>query len=383
MKYFNFTNYVVALERKNMMNRKSTIFFICVLLSSMVISARADKMDDYLKTEIAKSHIAGASVAVIRNGKVIAAKGYGMANVEQRIRVKPNSMFQIASTTKPFTAMGVMMLVEEGKILLDEKASKYLPWLPTIYSDVTIRQLLSHTSGINRDVRTANVDNFTIDEFKKRFVVAPMSFKLGERWEYSNNGYILLGLIIEAVSGKPFGEFLAQRIARPLGMKSTKYNEPPDEKMKNRAIGYDWQENSFRQSPHFFGGYTGGAIISSALDLAKWHRAFYTGKLLKPSSREQMMTPVKLGNGQPLSFDFRGEPTGYGFGWFITSYKGHKLFTHGGTVSGFSGVINHFADDNLTIIVLTNSKSGEDRIGYAEVLARGIADIYFSNPFKK
>jgi CubicO group peptidase (beta-lactamase class C family) len=292
-------------------------------------------------------------------------------------------MFQIASTTKPFAAMGVMMLVEEGRISLDEKAIKYLPWLPTIYSDITVRQLLSHTSGVSRDVRTANVDNFTIDEFKKRFAAAPASFKPGEKWEYSNNGYILLGLIIEAVSGKPFSEFLAQRIAKPLGMKNTRYNEPPDEKMNNRAIGYDWQENFFRRSPHYFGGYTGGAIISSALDLAKWHQAFYTGKLLKPSSREQMLTPVKLGNGQLLSFDFRGEQAGYGFGWFITSYKGHRLFTHGGTVSGFSGVVNHFVDDNLTIIVLNNSKSGEDRIGYAEVLARGIADIYFSNGSKK
>jgi CubicO group peptidase (beta-lactamase class C family) len=224
------------------------------------------------------------------------------------------------------------------------------------------------------------VDNFTVEEFKKRFIVAPLSFKPGEKWEYSNNGYILLGLIIEAVSGESFGDFLARRIAKPLGLKSTKYNLPLDEKMKNRAAGYDWLENSFQKSPHYFGGYTGGAILSSALDLAKWHQAFYTGKLLKRASREQMLTPVKLGNGQPLSFDFRGEQAGYGFGWFITSYKGRKLFTHGGTVSGFSGVVNHFADDNLTIIVLTNSKSGEDRIGYAEVLARGIADIYLSNP---
>jgi D-alanyl-D-alanine carboxypeptidase len=367
-----------------MMNRKSTIFFVSVLLLSMSLSARADKVDDYIKAEIAKRHIAGASMAVIRNGKVIASRGYGMANIERGIRVKPDTMFQIASTTKPFTAMSVMMLVEEGKISLDEKAIKYLPWIPAIYSDVTVRQLLSHTSGINRDVRTANVDNFSIDEFKKRFAVAPMSFKPGERWEYSNNGYILLGLIIEAVSAKPFGEFLAQSITKPLGMKNTKYNEPPDEKIKNRAVGYDWLENSFRRSPHFFGGYTGGAIISSATDLAKWVRALDSEKLLKKSSLEQMWTPVKLGNGQPLIFEFRGDQSGYGFGWFITSYKGRKLLTHGGTVSGFSSQIMRFVeDDNLTIIVLTNSKSGEDRIGYAEVLARGIADIYFSDQSEK
>ena len=210
-----------------------------------------------------------------------------------------------------------------------------------------------------------------------------MSFKPGERWEYSNNGYILLGLIIEAASGKPFGEFLAQRITKPLGMKDTRYNEPLNEKMKNRAIGYDWLENSFRRSPHFFGGYTGGAIISSAVDLAKWVRALDSEKLLGKSNLEQMWTNVKIGNGQPLRFDFRGEQSGYGFGWFITSYRGRKLFTHGGTVSGFSSQIMRFVDDKLTIIVITNSKSGEDRIGYAEVLARGIADIYFSDMSEK
>lgn len=334
------------------MNHQFKIFTVFLALLSAAVSVRADRLDDYLNAALSRLHLAGASVVIMSDGLIMAARGYGLANIERRIPVKPDTIFQIASTTKPLTSMSVMMLVEEGKIALDDKASKYLSWLPAIYSEVTIRQLLSHTSGVSRDVRTDNVDNFSMEEFKKRFIAAPASFAPGERWEYRNNGYILLGLIVEAVSGQSFGEFLSKRIAKPLKMKRTSYNVPPDEKIKNRAIGYDWQENSFRQSPYYFGGYTGGAIISTALDLAKWLRGFNSGRLLKPSSREQILTPVKLKNGQTLNFDFRDEKTSYGFGWFITSYKNHKLYTLGGTVSGFSGIINYFADDGLSIIVL-------------------------------
>ena len=272
-------------------------------------------------------------------------------------------------------------LVEEGKISLDQKVIKYLPWLPAIYSDITVRQLLTHTSGVRRDLRTGDVDNFSLAEFKRRLAVAPASFKPGERWEYANTGYIILGMLIEAVSGKPYGEFLAQRIFKRLGMNNTKYNEPSGT-IKNRAIGYDWQGNAYQPSPYFAGGYAAGALISSAADLAKWEQALNNMKLLKRQSFEQIWRPVSLDNGHPLSFEFRGEQSGYGFGWFLTSYKGHKLYTHGGTLSGFSSVINRFVDDKVTIIVLTNSKAGADKIGYAEVLGRGLANLYLSDSSK-
>lgn len=359
-----------------------TVSILVISLTASITASGQDirrQVDDLIKAEMGKLHIPGAAVAVLRDGETELIQGYGLANIERKIPVTPDTVFQIASTTKPFTAMCVMMLVEEGKISLDEKAMKYLPWLPAIYSEVTVRQLLTHTSGINRDVRTANVDNFTIDEFKRRFAAASVSFKPGVRWEYSNNGYILLGLIVEAVSGKPFGENLARRITGPLGMNDTGYNEPPTAKVKNRATGYDWIENAYRPSPYFSGGYTGGAITSTISDMAKWGRALSAGRLLNRSSFEQIWTPAKLIDGRPGSFDFRGEQSGYGFGWFLTSYKGRKLFTHGGTVSGFSSQVHRFVDDKVTIIVLTNSKSGPDRIGFAEVLARGIADLYFSD----
>lgn len=340
--------------------------------------SNSDMTDDVMREQMAKRHIAGTSVVVVRNGKIVFARGYGSANIEQSMPATSNTIYQIGSTTKPFTATAIMMLVQNGSVSLDEKAAKYLPKLPAQYSDVTIRQLLTHTSGVNRDLRTGNADDFTVDEFWKRLATASVSFKSGERWEYSNTGYILLGMIIESVTGKSYGEFLNERIFKPLGMKDTKYLEPPS-KSNDRAVGYDWTENAFRPSPYFSGGYAAGGLVSTATDLAKWDAALDAEKLLRQTNLEQMWMPAKLSNGKLVTFDFRGVQTSYGFGWFLTSYRGHKVVTHGGTVSGFSSQIMRFPDDKITIIVNSNSKSGADRIGHAEYLTQSIADIYVPN----
>lgn len=356
------------------MNSKSAVFLISILLFCAAAIAQTG-IDEAVREQMAKQHIAGMSVAVLRNGKVVLTKGYGLANIEQSIPATPKTKYQIASTTKPFTATAIMMLVESGKISLDEKAAKYLPKLPAQYGEVTIRQLLTQTSGVNRDLRTGNTDDFTVEEFWKRLATAPVSFKPGERWEYSNTGYILLGMVIESVTKKTYGEFLTERIFKPLGMKDSAYLEPPD-KNKNRATGYDWVENTFRPSPYFSGGFSAGGLVSTVSDMAKWDAALNTEKLLKRSSLEQMFMPAKLSDGKTVNFDFRGAPTSYGFGWFLTSYRGHKIATHGGVVSGFSSQIMRFPDDKITIIVNSNGKSGADRIGYAEFLAKSVADNY-------
>lgn len=331
-----------------------------------------DSIDSYIKAEIKKRRIAGLSAAIIDNGKVVMAKGYGMANVEQKAPASPDTMYQIASLTKPFTATAVMMLVEEGKISLDEKAWRYLEWLPPFYRDITVRQLLTHTSGVNRDLRRDNLDAFTEEEFRKRLANSPVSFKPGERWQYSNTGYILLGMIIEAASGKPYGEFLSERIFKPLGMNNTRYYDPPGSN-RNRAIGYEWREKAFIQSPYFPGGFAAGGLVSTVSDISKWEIALSSEKLLKRSSLEQILKPARLGNGEEASFRFDEEPASYGFGWFLTRYKGHKLVTHGGAVSGFSSVINRFTDSKITIILLLNTKmSGVDKI------VQGISNLALS-----
>src|SRR5262249_11947498 len=157
---------------------------------------------------------------------VALARGYGYANIEQALSAAPTTIYQIGSTTKPLTATAIMVLVDRGLISLDERVQKYLPKLPVQYSEITIRQLLTHTSGLNRDLRTGNTDDFTLEEFWKRLALAPVSFKPGDRWEYSNTGYILLGMIIESVTKKPYGEFLNESIFTPVGMKETEYLTP-------------------------------------------------------------------------------------------------------------------------------------------------------------
>ncbi|MBA4183090.1 MAG: beta-lactamase family protein, partial [Acidobacteria bacterium] len=184
------------------MNSKLAVFLISTFLFCSTVFAQTDKIDKAIREEMAKQHIAGTSVAVLRNDKLVLTKGYGLANIEQSIPAAPKTKYQIASTTKPFTATAIMMLVESGKILLDEKAAKYLSNLPAQYSEVTVRQLLTQTSGVNRDLRTGNIDDFTAAEFWKRLAAAPVSFKPGEKWEYSNTGYILLGMVIESVTRK-------------------------------------------------------------------------------------------------------------------------------------------------------------------------------------
>ncbi|MFN2509557.1 MAG: serine hydrolase [Chthoniobacterales bacterium] len=340
--------------------------------------SNVDKNDGAVREVMAKRQVAGASVAVVRDGKLALARGYGSANIEKSLPATPETVYQIGSTTKPFTALAIMMLVEQGRIALDDKAAKHLPKLPASCREITVRQLLTHTSGVNRDLRTENADDFSIDDFWRRLANAAPSFIPGEKWEYSNTGYILLGLIIEAVAGKPLGDFLQERIFKPLGMQDTSYLASPGQSAK-RAIGYEWVDNAFRPSPYFSGGFGAGGLVSSVTDLARWSAALETEKLLKRSSVAQMWAPATLKDGKAVSFEFRGQPASYGFGWFLTSYRGRKLITHGGTLSGFSSQVLRFPDEKITIIVNSNSKAGADRIGHAELLAQSVAQIHVPN----
>lgn len=331
------------------------------------------QIDEYLTSVSKKPEISSLSIAVVKNGKIFFLKSYGLANVESEYAASPQTRYQIASVTKPFTTIAIMMLVEEGKIALDEKAIKYLEWLPEKYREITVRQLLTHTSGVNRDLRRDNLDTFSEEEFRRRLAAEPRSFERGERFQYSNTGYILLGMIVETVGGKSYEDFLNERIFKPLGMENTKYYEPPDTD-KNRASGYQLEDKKLNPAPYFPGGFAAGGLVSSAEDLAKFALALENGKLLKKSSFEQIFSPAELSGGEKVNLEmggeFKGEKVSYGFGWWLTGYRGHRLYTHGGGVSGFQAIINRFPDDKIAIIVLANTKTaGVDRI------ASGIADI--------
>ena len=223
-----------------------------------------------------------------------------------------------------------MMLVEEGKVRLDDTITKYFPEAPQAWSRITIRQLLTHTSGIQNHVAVPHwLDVFRTnlafettpprDELLKMFFKLPLEFQPGETWEYDNTGYYLLGIIIEKVSGKSYWQFLDERIFKPLGMNATRSTDPQPI-VRNRASGYEWKNDHFENRPVLLPAiaFSAGSLLSSVEDIAKWDAALYTEKLLKKSSLVQIWTAVATNDGAAAPFN-------YGFGWFIDSYHGHRL----------------------------------------------------------
>ncbi|MBI3463813.1 MAG: serine hydrolase [Planctomycetes bacterium] len=309
------------------------------------------KVDEYVEAEMAKRHIPGLSLAVVQNGEVVLAKGKGHANVELSVPAGADTVYQVGSITKQFTATCTMMLAEEGMLSLDDPISQHIADTPDTWKGVTVRHLLNHTSGIKSytnlpaNMKLSRLD-WTKGEIIKSVAEVPLEFEPGERWSYNNTGYFLLGTIIEKVSGKSYAEFLSERILTPLEMTATRVNDMR-EIIENRAAGYTWQSGVLKNGDYtsMTWPFTAGAIVSSVSDLAKWDAALYTEKLLPRSALERMWTPTTLANGKTAP---------YGFGWVVGNYRGHKLIGHSGGIPGFSSDIARLVDDKLTVIVLAN-----------------------------
>ena len=321
----------------------------CLLVVCRV--AHADKVDAYIRQQMKKQHIPGLSLAVVRNGKIVKAMGYGLADVELNVSATPETLYEIGSITKQFTATAVMMQVEDGKIGIDDKISEYLSGLPDSWKDVTVRHLLTHTSGIKNFTAVPGFDKITLapathDEVIKTVAAYPLEFKSGDKWSYSNTGYYLLGMILEKASGKSYSDLLNDRIFKPLRMSATRINDL-HAILRHRAGGYEWQEGALRRADFISmtWPYAAGALVSSVKDLAKWDAALYSDRLVKMTSLQQMWTPVKLNN---------GSTSPYGFGWSVDKVKGHTYVSHGGGIPGFTSYIARYPDDRLTVIVLCN-----------------------------
>lgn len=334
----------------------------------------ARRIDRVVETVITERRIPGAAVAVTRGERLLYAGGYGVASLEPPRPVTTSTIFQLASTTKPFTAMAVLLLHQEGRLGLDTPVAHYLDWLPPEYATVTVRQLLWHTSGVARDLRRENVDEFSLDEFRRRLRAAPPSFEPGERWEYSNTGYALLSFVVEKVSGQDFGVFLRKRIFEPLAMVATGYRVPETGDARH-AVGYDLVDGEIKRAPHVFSGWGNSGIESNVLDLARWATAIMRQDLLDAESYATMFRAAGTSEGRTISFTFNDAPSSYGAGWFLTEFGGRRLHTHGGAIAGFSSVVNLYPDDSLAVVVLSNGKQGADRSGQAQALADAIAPL--------
>ena len=335
-----------TLKTKNWLGQ----LLIVGLLSSAALAQSTDKVDDYVQGVMKERKIPGIALLVVQDNKVVLSKGYGFSNVELQVPVKPETVFQSGSMGKQFTAAAVMMLVEEGKIGLEDPLTKYFLEAPAAWKNVTVRQLLSHTGGFTDypekfDFRRDRTEN----EILKAIQAVPLAYPPGTKWAYSNLGYATLGILIHRASGKFYGDFLQERVFGPLGMTTTRIISEEDI-IPNRAAGYRLVKGQLKNqewvSPTL-NTTADGSLYFSILDLEKWDAALTQGKLLKKSSFDQMWTIAKLKDGKPNSGN-------YGFGWFLENIHGHPIIEHEGAWQGFNTSINRYVKDKLTVVVLTN-----------------------------
>lgn len=327
----------------------------------------ADGVDDLVQNEMRRHPIPGLALEIIQHGKPARIAAYGMANLEWRAPVTPETVFEIGSMTKQFTAAGIMLLAQEGKLSVDDKISRYLKDTPASWGKITLRHLLTHTSGLRN---YTGLDGFELTrhltqaQFIRRIGREPMDFAPGEKWSYCNTGFNLLGYVIENVSGQGYWTFMRERIFGPLDMESTSQRDPR-QIIPHRASGYETNRAGqyINRDYDLTDIFAAGAMVSTIGDLAKWNAALDGQKLLTPATEAEMWTPVRLNDGSTHA---------YGFGWFLDPLQGHPNIGHSGSTSGFSASLQRFPKDGLAVIVLTNS----DETGIATKVAKAIALLY-------
>ena len=349
------------------------------------------KINATVQNDVAAGRVAGAAVAVLRGGKLVFAKGYGRANLELAAPVNAKTVFRIGSLTKQFTAAGVLLLAEQGKLKIDDKLSSYLPNFPRA-NEVTLRDLLDHTSGIHNFTESPVIDKISTSGATVEGLIADIAaqsplydFEPGTGWWYSNSNYALLGAVIQKVSGKTWGAFMKSEIFDKLGMADTAADDARDI-IFGRASGYSLiggVPGRFRNADFtdMSVPYAAGALRSTAQDMARWNAALLGGKLLKPESLREMLAPGRLRNGAETQTAIAWPggkafpppagyvPGPYAFGLNHHSEDGRRIIGHDGSIAGFDAVMQTYVDEGLTIIVLTNTD------GAAHPLEKKVAKI--------
>jgi CubicO group peptidase (beta-lactamase class C family) len=323
---------------------------------------------DSLFSAYSGSTVPGASIEVIADGRVGLRRAYGMADLERRVAATPETDYRLASVSKQFTAMAVMLLATDGTLRYDQPVRDFLPELPAAARPVTIRHLLNHTSGLVDyedlvpESRTAQLDDR--DVLGLLAAKDSVYFPAGTQYRYSNSGYVLLGLIVARASGRSFPEFLRTRIFQPLGMSATVAHVEGSDTVPRRAYGYSPRGGTFVQTDQSVTSATlgDGGIYSNVDDMQRWDQALERNTLVDSATMRLATAPPQL----PA-----GAATEYGFGWFVDQYRGLKRWRHTGETSGFRNAILRFPDRRLTIVILTNRSSGEP-----QALAERIADRF-------
>jgi CubicO group peptidase (beta-lactamase class C family) len=355
---------------------------ICLAIpgAAQVPSTHIDSIFSALKT----TNAPGAAVLVVRNGQPVFRRGYGVTDLRSLRPIDAKTNFRLASFTKQFTAASIMLLVRDGKLHYDDHLTDIFPEFPAYGKSITVRNLLTHTSGLpdyedllmkqHPDTPEEKIPQI-LDAGALKLLEQQTSGKFapGSKWEYSNSGYAMLAMIVEKVSGKSFGQFLQERIFTPLKMTNTLAYENGKNEVPHRAYGHSkidgaWHETDQSPTSAVLGD---GGIYSSLDDLAKWDRALREHTLLSEEEMRPALAPVQTTDG--LAKSPSGKPVSYGFGWFLDPYQGHKRMSHDGNTIGFRTTIQRFPGEQLTIIVLANRADLDP-----QALALKVADLYFA-----
>ena len=332
-----------------------------LLIFSLIFSSAGFSADDKQKLaqvvsklamrEIDEGRGVGITVAVARWDELIHHKAYGLVDIENEVPASEKSVFRIGSISKMFTAAAILLLMEDGKLTLDDPLSKFLPNYPS-GDKITLRHLLNHTSGIVSftdlpEHRSGMRRDLEHEEVLALFKDKEPHFQPGEKFRYCNSGYYLLGMIIEIVSEKKYEEFLQERIFDPLNLETIVYDHH-GKIIPHRARGYTIWGKRKLNAPYVSmkQPFAAGALASTAKDLVLWQRGLVSGALLKPESYQAMITPGVLNN---------GKKTKYGLGCFVDKVDGHSVIRHGGGIQGFITDHAYFPESDLTVVVLTNT----------------------------
>ncbi|HEU5238951.1 MAG TPA: serine hydrolase domain-containing protein, partial [Pyrinomonadaceae bacterium] len=364
-----------------MRQSKTAIYIFAILIVSVFASHSSaqtqlpadltDKIDKVVNDTLTRTGVPSASIAVVKDGQIAYVKAYGDAKLEPKLPATPQMRYSIGSISKQFTATAILLLQEQGKLSLDDKVGKYVPDL-TRANEVSIRQLLSHTSGYQdywpQDyVMPMMLQPVTAQKIMEMWAKKPLDFEPGTKWQYSNTNYVIAGVIVEKVSGMPLLKFLQQKVFTPLGMNSVA--DIDQEKLGDTdPTGYlRYALGPLRPAPKEGKGwlFAAGELAMPAQDLAKWDISIIDQKLLKSSSYGELGADVRLKNGLA---------TQYGLGVSVNSQAGHRALSHGGEVSGFTAQNIVFPDDRAAVVVLTN----QDAASAAGPIAGGIAPLLFA-----
>lgn len=332
---------------------------------------------DEIFVDLTKTGSPGCALGVYRDGKMIYSKGYGLANLEENVPITPQSVFDIGSTSKQFTAASILLLEKQGKLSINDGVRKYVPELPDYGQKITILHLLNHTSGLRdylalMDLAGIHTDSVTTDEDALQIIIRQkaLNFAPGSDWLYSNTGFFLLSVIVKRVSGKTLREFAAESIFAPLEMTQTNYRDDHSSLIANRALAYSAKENGigYRQNVSYFEQTGDGAVHTSVEDLLKWDENFYSGQVGEKDFLSEIQEQGKLNSGKMLD---------YAKGLFIKDYRGLHTVSHGGAWGGYRAELLRFPEQHFSVACLCNlgSAGPSNR-------ARRVADVYLAGLMK-